>query len=151
MWFTYNSHAYTKYHKPAASVGFLLREKKADHCQNEGGEEWRAAAIYGFHSLLKPGTETRAYEELGSPTPTMMARTPSGAQARGPSGRARVGNQVIFCFCFFPLRCLWIRTLWFGLVFLNNTCFSFFCCKIKNKFLFNKNITHLYRKIRKHR
>lgn len=48
--FAYNSHAYTKYHKPAASAGFLLRGKKADHCQGEGGEEWRAAAMYGLHS-----------------------------------------------------------------------------------------------------
>lgn len=96
MWFAYNSHAYTKYHKPAASVGFLLKEKKADHCLSEGGEEWRAAAMHGLYNLLKSGTETRPYQELGSstptpptylPTPTPGAGTLPGAQASGLSGR----------------------------------------------------------------
>lgn len=95
MWFAYNSHAYTKFHKPAASVGFLLKEKKADHCLSEGGEEWRAAAMHGLYDLLKSGTETRPYQELGSSTPTPPTYPPNPNPSGWDSSRCS-GKQAIW-------------------------------------------------------
>lgn len=74
---------------------FTSNKKKADHCLSEGGEEWRAAAMHGLYDLLKSGTETRPYQELGSSTPTPPTYPPNPNPSGWDSSRCS-GKQAIW-------------------------------------------------------